>query len=92
MGVDFFPCGTCDEVICDVGPYERCSCGDRICEECYKEQKDKYGLSEDDEVLAYCDNCTPTIIRDEDILSYLLKSTGMTREQVIEKIEAERND
>jgi len=66
MSVEFFPCGICDEVICDAGPYFHCgNCGEVLCEECiegqikkYKfgtrEQKSEYG----DDCVRECDNCS----------------------------------
>jgi len=67
MGVEFFPCDICGESICDCGFYESCSnCEVSVCEECYEEQKEKYGLVVDKDKREYfggdalleCDCCS----------------------------------
>lgn len=85
MGVDFFPCDYCGESICDCGSYERCNehCYRRWCDlECAKQD----GHNIDDEGWDSCNFCRKEDAEDGELLQYLLKKYGLTREEVVREL------
>lgn len=101
MSVDWITCSICGNNFPDCGPHGRCSgCGSALCEECHKEQFDKYGGPEEGSwgadnygtwSAAKCDKCSGEIIYNDDIAVYLLEKLGITRDQVVEEIKQYRS-
>lgn len=94
MGVDFFPCNSCKEIICDVGDYIYCEeCGRTWCdEECGEHDRliltpcDDCDTEEEAEehgcgeyVCGYCRNVMAT---DKELLDYVLKKLGISKSEL----------
>ena len=47
MGVDYFPCHNCKNIICDLGFHFRCDCSKLYCEECAEIFQKKYPIPDD---------------------------------------------
>lgn len=94
MGVDWYPCKSCEEVFCDCGDYTRCECGERWCSlECAEDDGYvvKVNIQDDDETS--CDFCRGEDFTDTELLNYLLKSVGFTREEAVEhKIKRDKEE
>lgn len=100
MGVDWITCGICKENFPDCGLFGYCSyCETALCSTCHDKQVEKYGHPDPgsdaadnygESSSAKCDLCSGLMIYDEDLLAYLLKKTGMTKEQVEDAIKKER--
>ncbi len=86
MGVDWITCETCSENFPDSGPYNFCECGAYFCGSCQTEQESKYECNKDDELIE-CDDCSKNIVRDKDIINYLLNKLKTTKEQIVKDIE-----
>ena len=67
-----------------------CHCGMRICGGCISELLEEYEFDGDGE-FSSCPSCDKGVIRDEDIIEYLLEKTGMTKAMVVFEIEHERD-
>lgn len=83
MGVEFFPCDSCGESICDCGDYERCGCGRKWCNE---KCATKDGYDSDDENAdegGSCSFCRMEQAEDYQLLNYLLEKYNLTREQIL---------
>lgn len=92
MGVDFFPCDSCGESICDCGSYEYCGCGRRWCDlKCA--EKDGYREVEGVDPVAWdggretwtCAYCRYESFEDSALLNHLLKRYNLTRDQVVQE-------
>ncbi len=79
MGVDFFPCDKCGKTVCDAGVYERCDCGRKWCSrKCSKD--DGHDRELDD-----CSYCRSEQAEDSELLEFMLKKHGTTREQLLQE-------
>lgn len=73
MGVGYFSCSVCTEVICDAGDYEVCgSCESFLCVNCSKEAAEKYGIDEDEGYCLKCQNCSGDTVDYKELAEYLL--------------------
>jgi len=81
MGIDYFNCISCGEIFPDCDYVGICAnCENWFCKDCHLTQIQKYGVVTDEEskarfgdkALIECIECTNTIIRDVDVLNYLL--------------------
>ncbi len=100
MGVDFYACGICGDTFPDCGEYGTCAgCEEMLCTTCHEEQVKKYGTPEEgsdaeayfgEEAANECDLCSSKVIRDADILDYLLERTGLSKEEVVQIVKDHR--
>lgn len=92
MSIDYYTCGICSENFSECSPHGICAnCEDHLCDSCKQEQIEKYGVPLKDSPKYQnfgdnnpleCDSCTKTIIRDKDVLNYLLGATGKTIDEI----------
>lgn len=47
MGVEYFPCDGCGEIICDAGYFWYCICRKMYCQDCFTEQMKKFPCPEE---------------------------------------------
>jgi|TARA_Y100000310_G_scaffold127848_3_gene126993 hypothetical protein len=102
MGVDWLTCGICSENFPDCEEYYNCAkCENKVCKNCYDDQLSTYSKVEEDsdganyfgeDALSECGSCTKSIIRDRDIVEYLLNKIGMTEEKVIEEMKLNKSE
>ena len=82
MGVGYFPCDECNEVICDVGDFFSCDdCEKILCTICIDKITDKL----DDIVCPYC---TYMVVDDSNLLKFAVDKLGITKDQLIEEFKA----
>lgn len=96
MGVDWLTCGICEDTFPDCGECYNCAgCEDDICTRCHDLQTDKYETVDEDSeeaedwgesALKECDSCTKSIIRDDDIVSFLLHKYNLDKDSVVDEI------
>lgn len=90
MGVDFFPCDSCGETVCDAGPWWQCQeCSNRLCEDCerkYNASNDWLEYDEDEMeeegIEVGCPFCRKQKCKDEDLLDFALGKLGLTKDQL----------
>lgn len=81
MGVDFYPCNSCGETFCDCGVYVGCDCGNKWCDtECAEEEGYQYNEETRD---SSCSYCRKEDFEDSELLRYVLRKSGITREEII---------
>jgi hypothetical protein len=100
MGVGWYACEICGETFSDHGDYGRCgNCEEMVCSDCEEIQGMKYGLVEEDSeeadmfgvhALKECDLCSDKVVRDSDILEFLLELCNLTEDEVIARIKVRR--
>jgi len=84
MGVDFFPCDSCSESICDCGDYVQCNdgCYRRWCDlKCAK--KDGFRYEDEDHEEKSCSFCRNEAAEDSDLFNFLLKKYNLKRDTVL---------
>lgn len=85
MGIDWLVCDKCGEAFADCSPYESCEgCESKYCEYCVESQYEAH--CKDSESLIMCDECSPNVVKASDILSYLLKKSGKSKEELEKEI------
>jgi hypothetical protein len=100
MSVDYYACSCCGEALYDefVGSCEKC--GRSICSSCLANYDtldvDAYIPSDvqndDGEILAHhCPFCSGEIVDDGELVAFLLKKIGMSREDAIEEFKTSHN-
>ncbi len=75
--------------------YVTCAdCETHMCEDCGTTQANTYGLEIGSEwgsnSLKECVNCTDKIIRENDVLEYLIKKTGLVYDDIVVELKKER--
>lgn len=87
MGVDYFPCAGCQEIICDCGEFYVCQiCSDYFCPECYKKLR-KDGFEHSENGLQSCWFCTKDRqlrrVTNEELVKWLMKISGKSSEDYL---------
>ena len=85
MGIDYYPCGFCNETFPDCGIYGHCKCEDMLCQYCWEKFRKKYGEEKNDDygiVSLQCDTCSLEKPSDSDLLGYALWKFGSNREDL----------
>jgi len=73
MGVGYFSCSVCTEVICDAGDYGVCgNCESFLCMDCSKEAAILYGLDDVEGNALHCQNCSGDTVDYKELSEYLL--------------------
>lgn len=85
MGVDYFPCKGCQEIICDCGEFYRCECSS-FCVDCFKElERDGFRYSKNR--LDACWFCTKNRelrrVTNEELLEWLMKISGKSSDDYL---------
>ena len=99
MGVVYEVCTECGDTYSDHEETGTCGgCESDLCGYCRDRLVEKYGECEDEGFLDYygtgnpkeCSDCTPTLVRDGEVLEYLLGLSGMSLSECKELILTDR--
>lgn len=89
MGVTWFSCSECGEVVNDYCSYGHCTgCEEVLCENCVHTLMGLHGEATDEDSVdifgegnpKHCTSCSPKTVTDTDIMEYLLKKLALSRE------------